>query len=92
MIKEYADYAIQKTVEILAIDSPSGFTAEVAKWTLKEFQALGFDAKITNKGGVIVDLGGEDANDGVLIEAHADTLGGMVAQIKSNGRLKLTKL
>ena len=50
MIKEYADYAVQKTVEILAIDSPSGFTSEVSKWTLNEFLDLGFDAKITNKG------------------------------------------
>ncbi len=92
MIKEYADFAIQKTVEILAIDSPSGFTKEVSEWTQKEFSEIGFNATITNKGGVLVDLGGEDENDGVLIEAHADTLGGMVAQIKANGRLKLTKL
>ena len=92
MIKEYADIAIQKTVEILAIDSPSGFTNEVAEWTKKEFEILGFDAKITNKGGVLVDFGGEDANDGLFLEAHADTLGGMVCEVKSNGRLKLTKL
>jgi len=92
MIKEYADIAIQKTVEILAIDSPSGFTHEVAEWTKKEFEDLGFNAEITNKGGVIVDFGGEDSNDGLFIEAHADTLGGMVCEIKGNGRLKLTKL
>lgn len=92
MIKEYADFAIQKTVEILAIDSPSGFTNEVAEWTQKEFSDLGFDAKITNKGGVVVDFGGEDDNDGLFLEAHADTLGGMVAEIKGNGRLKLTRL
>lgn len=92
MIKEYADYAIQKTVEILAIDSPSGFTSEVAEWTQKEFEELGFDARITNKGGVIVDLGGEDSEDGLFLEAHADTLGGMVSEIKGNGRLKLTNL
>ena len=39
-----------------------------------------------------MDLGGEDENDGLLLEAHADTLGAMVAQIKGNGRLKLTPL
>ncbi len=92
MLKEYADIAIQKTVEILAIDSPSGFTNEVAEWTKKEFEELGFDAKITNKGGVLVDFGGEDSNDGLFLEAHADTLGGMVCEIKGNGRLKLTRL
>ena len=35
---------------------------------------------------------GSDANDGLLLEAHGDTLGAMVAQIKGNGRLKLTAL
>ena len=31
-------------------------------------------------------------HDGLLLEAHADTLGGMVAEIKGNGRLRLTAL
>ena len=47
---------------------------------------------ITEKGGVIVDLGGEDAQNARLLEAHLDTLGAMVAQIKGNGRLRLTNL
>jgi len=53
---------------------------------------LGFSAHITAKGGVIADLGGRDCENALLLEAHADTLGGMVAQIKSNGRLKITAL
>ena len=40
----------------------------------------------------MIDLGGEDANDGLFLEAHADTLGAMVSQIKGNGRLKVTNL
>ena len=88
----YADYSWEKTAALLAIDSPSGFADKAAKWVQKEFAALGFDAKITVKGGVLVDLGGEDAEDGLLLEAHADTLGGMVAEIKGNGRLRITNL
>ena len=89
---KYAEYATKKTAELLEIDSPSGFTAKAAKWVRDEFASLGFDAKITQKGGVIVDLGGNDENDALLLEAHADTLGGMVAEIKGNGRLRITNI
>ncbi len=89
---KYAEYAIEKTVELLAIDSPSGYTDRAAEWVKNEFQKLGFEAKITTKGGVIVDLGGKNEKDGLLLEAHTDTLGGMVAEVKGNGRLRLTAL
>ena len=90
--KHYADYAWEQTAKLLAIDSPSGFTAKAAQWVKNEFSQLGFDATITTKGGVLIDLGGKDANDGLFLEAHADTLGCMVAEIKGNGRLRLTNL
>ncbi len=88
----YADFAWEMTSQLLSIDSPSGYTDQAAKWTQKAFGILGFPAVITGKGGVIVDLGGRDKNDALLLEAHADTLGAMVASIKGNGRLKLTGL
>ena len=90
--KTYADLAWQQTEALLAIDSPSGFTHKAAAWVQKTFADMGFEAKITTKGGVLIDLGGENANDGLLLEAHADTLGAMVAEIKGNGRLRLTAL
>ena len=40
----------------------------------------------------MADLGGTDAENGLLLEAHTDTLGGMVAEIKGDGRLRLTPL
>ena len=89
---KYAEYATEKTVELLAIDSPSGYTDKAAEWVKNEFEKLGFDAKISTKGGVVVDLGGENREDGLLLEAHTDTLGAMVAEIKGNGRLRLTAL
>lgn len=92
MTREYADYAWEQTSALLAIDSPSGYTAAAAEWVRKAFAALGFEAVITTKGGVLVDLGGKDAQDGLLLQAHADTLGAMVAQIKGDGRLRLTNL
>ena len=88
----YADFAWEQTEALLAVDSPSGYTDKAAAWVKQAFENLGFSAHITTKGGVIADLGGQEENDGVLLEAHADTLGAMVATIKGNGRLKLTNL
>lgn len=90
--KSYAEYSWQKVVELLAIDSPSGYTEAAAAWVKQAFEGLGFQAQITTKGGVLIDLGGKEENDALLLEAHADTLGGMVAEIKGNGRLRLTPL
>ena len=90
--KKYADYAWEQTAALLAVDSPSGFTANAAQWVKDAFSSLGFEATVTTKGGVLIDLGGENANDGLFLEAHADTLGCMVAEVKGNGRLRLTPL
>ncbi|MBQ9131219.1 MAG: M42 family metallopeptidase [Clostridia bacterium] len=92
MERKYAEYATEQAVKLLAIDSPTGYTKHAAAWVKEAFEALGFGAEITHKGGVLVDLGGEDEADGLLLEAHADTLGAMIAEIKGNGRLRLTNL
>ena len=67
--KIYADYAWEQAAALLAIDSPSGYTAKAAQWVKDAFAALGFEASITVKGGVLVDLGGKNAADGLLLEA-----------------------
>ena len=90
--KRYAEYAWEKTETLLSIDSPSGYTGKAAAWVRDAFASLGFEARITEKGGVLADLGGENGDDALLLEAHTDTLGGMVAQIKGNGRLRITAL
>ena len=90
--RNYAEYAWEQTAALLAIDSPSGFTGSAAIWVKEAFQKLGFAAEITTKGGVLADLGGQAEDDGLLLEAHCDTLGGMVSQIKGNGRLQLTAI
>ena len=93
MIKrEYAEYATNKACELIAIDSPSGYTDAAADWVCKAFVELGFEAHITTKGGVLIDLGGSDTDNALLLEAHSDTLGAMVAEIKGSGRLRVTPL
>ena len=90
--RKYAEYAWEQAAALLAIDSPTGYTKAAAEWVKEAFEKLGFRATITTKGGVIADLGGKNENDGLLLAAHADTLGGMVHTIKGNGRLKVTPL
>ncbi len=92
MDKEYAVYAAEQAKALLAVDSPTGFTAKAAEWVRAAFSALGFSAGITTKGGVLIDLGGADETDALLLQAHTDTLGAMVAEVKGNGRLRVSAL
>ena len=90
--KSYVDYIVEETKKILAIDSPSGYTKQVAEYVLGEYRALGYEPEMTVKGGILVSLGGKNPKDAVMLEAHIDTLGGMVSEIKSNGRLKVSPI
>jgi len=90
--KKYMDYMLEQTVNLLNIDSPTGFTKDAVEYMCQEYRKLGYDPVVTVKGGVLVDLGGENDQDAILLEAHADTLGAMVVGVKGNGRLKVTPL
>lgn len=90
--KKYVDYMVEQARSLIAIDSPSGYAKEVTDYLLAEFETLGYHAYRTVKGGVVAELGGEDKEDGILLEAHCDTLGAMVHEIKPNGHLKMTNI
>ena len=91
-MEHYVNFAVEKTMELLAIDSPTGYTRAAEDFVLREFSALGYSAQRTVKGGILIDLGGKNADDALLLEAHADTLGGMVAEIKGSGRLRIVNV
>ena len=91
-MKIYVDYITDITCQLLAIDSPTGYTKNAAEFVMEEYRKMGYKPKLTVKGCVLVDLGGKDTDDGILLAAHADTLGAMVSEIKSNGYLKVTPL
>lgn len=64
----------------------------------EHIKKLGYDAKLTNKGGIFVcvndgpDQADDPADAPILLEAHMDTLGGMVCSINEKGRLMLSAL
>ena len=86
----YVNYITETFKKLTSIDGPSGFTSNASDFCVEEFKRLGYDAKKTVKGGVIVSLGGKDKENGILLSAHLDTLGGMVKAIKGNGRLRIS--
>lgn len=88
-------YVLDQLRELIHIPSPSGFTHMAADHLAGQLTELGFSPLRTAKGGVLVDLGGpaDDHGQGALLmTAHLDTLGGMVATIKESGRLQLTPI
>ena len=87
-MKKYVDYILEQAEKLLAIDSPTGFTDKVCDYLMEEYTRLGCKPVKTAKGGVLVDLGGQ--GDGLVLMAHTDTLGAMVAEVKSNGALRLS--
>ena len=89
---KYMDYILAQTQAVLAIDSPTGYTKDAVAYVCEEYRKLGYEPTVTVKGGVLVDLGPADGADPILVEAHLDTLGAMVAEVKGNGRLRLTPL
>lgn len=90
--EKYVDYIVEQTKKILNIDSPSGYTKEVADYVIKEYKKLGYNPISTIKGGILVEIGGKNSKDAVLLEAHIDTLGGIVTEIKSNGNLRISPI
>ena len=86
-------YILDQAKQVLSIDSPSGYTKHAAAYVMEAYRALGLAPIQTTKGGVLVCLNPEAPEDNaILLQAHVDTLGGMVAEITGNGRLRLTRL
>lgn len=86
---KYTDHAVEKALDLLAVPSPSGYTQAVVERLIVSFEKMGYLPERTTKGGVIVDLGGQEQGNAVVLQSHVDTLGGMVAEIKSDGRLRI---
>lgn len=86
-------YTLKKTVELLAIPSPVGYTHMAIEWVRKELESLGVKKyNITKKGALIAYIKGKDSNYKKMISAHVDTLGAVVKKVKKNGRLEITNV
>jgi putative aminopeptidase FrvX len=75
---------------LLNTPSPTGFTERAIAFT--EQALSGLELRRTRKGALVAFWRGQRNDAPRALTAHVDTLGAMVKDIKSSGRLKLTKL
>lgn len=86
-------YLINFLTGLLNTPSPTGFTEQGIEYTqtaLAVFPELSLS--LTRKGALLVKIPGERSDAPRALTAHVDTLGAMVKEIKSNGRLKITRI
>jgi putative aminopeptidase FrvX len=79
--------------KLLNIPSPTGYAEPAISFTeqaLKDMPDLALAR--TRKGALLASMEGERDEGARAVTAHVDTLGAMVKEIKSNGRLKMTRL
>lgn len=91
-MKNYLDYTVNILEELLSIPSPSGDTTKITEIVKHHFADLGLKTKLNVKNGITAELKGEIEDKVKVVSAHVDTLGAMVKEIKSNGRLRITQI
>jgi putative aminopeptidase FrvX len=87
------EFMLEFLTRLLNTPSPTGYTDDAIALTenaLADFPFL--ELSRTNKGALIATWPGEKSDAPRALTAHIDTLGAMVKEIKSNGRLKLTRI
>jgi len=85
-------YLHRVLTDLINTPSPSGDTEWAISFVELELQAMGVGSYRTNKGALIAYMEGIETNRPRALSAHVDTLGAMVAEIKPNGRLRMTAL
>lgn len=88
-----SDQLISFLTKILNTPSPTGMADEaiqVVREALSDVSDLRFS--YNRKGGLLVTWPGEVDEEQRAVTAHVDTLGGMVKEIKSDGRLRVSRL
>lgn len=92
MKNENTKYIETMTRQLMAVDSPSGFTHDAMEYVRNVLSVLGYEMQTTKKGNGYVFIPGENADYTVGLSAHIDTLGLMVRSITPEGTLKVTAI
>lgn len=88
-----SEYLLNLLINLLNTPSPTGFTGDVIDLVSQNMADFSFlSPELTRKGALVATWEGSLNDSPRALTAHADTLGAMVKEIKSNGRLKLTKI
>jgi putative aminopeptidase FrvX len=84
------DACVSRLVELLAVPSPSGYTAQAEAFVDRSLRSMSIAPQRTKKRMVLCDLGGR--GHPLVLQSHVDTLGAMVRSIKETGRLRFSKI
>ena len=89
-------YLINFLVELLNTPSPTGFSSAGIACVERALEANSAAPALTlahtRKGALLASWSGQKSDHPRALTAHVDTLGAMVKEIKSDGRLKLTQV
>lgn len=85
MNQELQQYMLGQLEKLMGIDSTTSCCYEIEKYIKGEFESMGYAVKTFNRGGLLIDLGGD--GEGIVLSAHADDIGLMVRRILPNGTL-----
>jgi len=87
------DYFVDLLVKLLNIASPTGFAEPAIAFVEKELsQYKQLELSRTRKGALVAKWKVDNDLPPVALTAHVDTLGAVVKEIKSNGRLRLSRI
>lgn len=87
------NYLIDLLVKLLNIPSPTGFAEPAIAFVEKELSQFGqLQLTRTRKGALVAKWEVESDLPPVALTAHVDTLGAVVKEIQSNGRLRLSRI
>ena len=89
-LEETLSYIAGQLKTLTSIASPTGYTRAATDYLMGTLRDMGFGPERSNKGNVLVELGGE--GEPLVLASHVDTLGAMVRSIKDNGRLRPTTI
>jgi putative aminopeptidase FrvX len=87
------NYLVDFLVKLLNIPSPTGFAEPAVAFVEKELSRFSqLQLSRTRKGALVAKWEAESSLSPVALTAHVDTLGAVVKEIKSNGRLLLSRI
>jgi peptidase M42 family hydrolase len=86
------DYLKDVLERLLLTPSPSGMTDDVVRLTCYELDKLDISYELTRRGAIRATLSGRRYSPRRAVAAHLDTLGAMVKNLKSNGRLSVVPI
>jgi putative aminopeptidase FrvX len=86
------EYLTKSLVDLLNTPSPTGDTEYAVSFVQQELEYMNVPTQITTKGALVATLDGLKSDQPRGLTAHVDTLGGIVAQVKASGRLRLSAI